>query len=100
MRLIAGLAILLSVLCFATGVSAHASLVSAEPSDSSVLAQAPKTGQLRFNEAVTPAGINPVVALGRAPGGAGVRTGGDAHLVAFPGNPRSGTPVASDRTGS
>ena len=51
MRLIAGLATLLSVLCFATGVSAHASLVSAEPGDGSVLAQAPKTVQLRFNEA-------------------------------------------------
>ena len=50
MRLIAGLATLLSVVCFATGASAHASLVSAEPADGSVLAAAPKTVQLRFNE--------------------------------------------------
>ena len=55
MRFIAGLVALLSVLCFASGASAHASLVSMEPADGSVLAQAPKTVQLRFNEAVAPA---------------------------------------------
>ena len=44
MRLIAGLATLLSVLCLATGASAHATLVSTEPADGSVVAQAPKIG--------------------------------------------------------
>jgi len=57
MRLIVGLVTLLSVLCFATGVSAHASLVAMEPADGSVVAQAPKTVQLRFNEPVAPAVI-------------------------------------------
>ena len=38
MRLIAGLATLLSVLCLATGASAHATLVSTEPADGSILA--------------------------------------------------------------
>lgn len=65
MRLIAGLATLLWVACFATGVSAHASLVSAEPADGSVLATAPKTVQLRFNEPVTPAVISLIDASGK-----------------------------------
>ena len=55
MRLIAGIAALLSVLCFATGAFAHATLVATEPADGSVVAQAPKMVHLRFNEGVTPA---------------------------------------------
>src|ERR1700744_2583916 len=65
MRLIAGLVTLLFVVCFASGASAHASLVSAEPADGSVLATAPKTVQLRFNEPVTPAVINLIDAAGK-----------------------------------
>jgi copper transport protein len=65
MRLIAGLITLLWVVCFATGVSAHASLVAADPADGSVLATAPKTVHLRFNEPVTPAAISLVDASGR-----------------------------------
>ena len=41
-RLIAGLAALLTALCFASGALAHASLVSTEPADGGVVAQAPK----------------------------------------------------------
>ncbi|HEY3793998.1 MAG TPA: copper resistance protein CopC [Bradyrhizobium sp.] len=65
MRLIAGLATLLWIVCLATGASAHASLVSAEPADGSVLAVAPKTVQLRFNEPVTPAVISLIDAAGK-----------------------------------
>jgi copper transport protein len=65
MRLIAGLATLLWVVCFATGVSAHASLVAAEPADGTVLATAPKTVRLRFNEPVTPAVISLIDASGK-----------------------------------
>ena len=46
MRLIVGLATLLLVVCLGTEASAHASLVSAEPRDGSVLAQAPKRVEL------------------------------------------------------
>jgi copper transport protein len=53
MRLIPGLVTLLLVLCFSSGASAHASLVSMEPGNGSVLMQAPKTVQLHFNEPVT-----------------------------------------------
>ena len=65
-RLIAGLAALLTALCFATGALAHASLVSAEPADGSVLAEAPKAMQLRFNESVAPAVASLIDAGGKA----------------------------------
>ena len=65
-RVIAGLAALLTALCLATGALAHASLVSAEPADGSVLTQAPKTVQLRFNESVTPAVVSLIDAAGKA----------------------------------
>jgi copper transport protein len=65
MRLIAGLVALLFAVCVASGASAHASLVSAEPADGSVLATAPKTVQLRFNEPVTPAVISLIDASGK-----------------------------------
>ena len=81
MRLIAGLAALLSVLCFATVASAHASLVSTEPGDGSVLAQAPKTVQLRFNEAVTPAVIRLIDAAGRTRDDAAVRATDETIVI-------------------
>src|ERR1700753_2463796 len=65
-RLIAGLVTLLSVLGFATGVSAHASLIWAEPGDGSMLSQAPKTVRLHFNEPVSPASIKLIDGTGRA----------------------------------
>jgi copper transport protein len=97
MRLIAGLAALLSVLCLATGASAHASLVSAEPGDGSVLAQAPTTMQLRFNEAVTPAAIRLIDAEGRARDDVTVRADGDAIVITLPENLPRGTQVISYR---
>jgi copper transport protein len=66
MRLIAGLATLLSVLGFATGAFAHASLISAEPADGSMMSQAPKTVRLRFNEPVAPASIKLIDSAGKA----------------------------------
>jgi copper transport protein len=65
-RLIAGLATLLSVLGFATGAVAHASLISTEPGDGSMLSQAPKTVRLRFNEPVAPASIKLIDGTGKA----------------------------------
>ena len=72
MRLIAGLASLLLVACFATEALAHASLVSAEPPDGSVLTEAPRRIELRFNEAVTAGAINLIDARGRLRGDAKV----------------------------
>ena len=97
MRLIAGLATLLSVLGFATGVSAHASLVSVEPGDGSVLAQAPKTVQLRFNEPVTPAVIKLIDADGNARDDALVRVTDKTIVVTLPENLPRGTQLISYR---
>jgi copper transport protein len=65
MRLIAGLLTLLSILGFASGAFAHASLISTEPGDGSMLSQAPKTVRLRFNEPVTPASIKLIDGTGK-----------------------------------
>jgi copper transport protein len=97
MRLIAGLATLLSVLCFATGVSAHASLVATEPGDGSVLARAPKTVQLRFNEAVTPAVIRLIDATGKARDDVTVRTVDETIIITLPEDLPRGTAVVSYR---
>ena len=97
MRLIVGLATLLSVLCFASGVSAHASLVSAEPADGSVLDATPKTLQLRFNEAVTPAVIRLIDATGKAHDDVAVRTVDQTITVSLPEDLPRGTQVISYR---
>jgi copper transport protein len=65
-RLASGLAALLIALCLATGALAHGSLVSAVPADGSVLTEAPKTIQLRFNESVAPAVVSLIDAGGKA----------------------------------
>ncbi len=50
------------------------SLVASVPADGSVLAQAPDTVQLRFNEVVTPAVVRLIDAAGRARDDARVRS--------------------------
>jgi len=100
MRLIACLATLLSVLCFASGASAHATLVSTDPGDGSVLALAPKSVQLRFNEAVTPAVVRVIDAAGRTRDDVTVRVTGDTIVVMLPDNLPRGTHVVSYRVTS
>jgi copper transport protein len=97
MRLIAGLATLLWALCFASGVFAHASLVSADPGDGSILARAPKTVQLRFNESVTPAVIRLIDAEGKTRDDAAVRAVGDTIVITLPEDLPRGTEVLSYR---
>jgi copper transport protein len=97
MRLIAGLATLLSVLCFASGAFAHASLVSTDPADGAVLAQAPKTVQLRFNESVTLGVVHLIDAEGRTRDDASVHTDGPVVVVVLPDNLPRGTQVVSYR---
>ena len=65
MRPFALVAALLLLLGFASEASAHASLVFADPRDGTVLAQAPKTVQLRFNESVTAGAVNLIDASGK-----------------------------------
>jgi copper transport protein len=97
MRLIAGLATLLVAFGFATAASAHASLVSVEPRDGSVLTQAPKTVQLRFNEPVTPAVINLIDAAGSTRVDATVRSEGETIVVTLPEDLPRGTQLVSYR---
>lgn len=100
MRLIAGLAMLLSVLCLATGASAHATLVSTDPGDGSILAVAPKSVQLRFNESVTPAAVRVIDAAGKSRDDVTVRVAGDSIVITLPDNLPRGTQVVSYRVTS
>ena len=97
MRLIATLATLLWCLCLATGASAHASLVAADPSDGSVLAEAPQMVQLRFNESVAPAVINLIDATGKKRSDVTVKAIDQSILVTLPKDLPRGTQVVSYR---
>jgi copper transport protein len=97
MRLITMLATLLWCLCSATGASAHASLIAADPSDGSVIAQAPKMVQLRFNEGVAPAVINLMDATGRRRSDIAVKALDQSILVTLPASLPRGTQVLSYR---
>ena len=97
MRLIAGLVTLLFVVCFASGASAHASLVSAEPADGSVLATAPETVQLQFNEPVTPAVISLIDASGKTRSDVVVHAIDQTITMMLPADLPRGTQVVSYR---
>jgi copper transport protein len=96
-RALAGLATLLWIICLATNASAHASLVSTEPADGSILAQVPKTVQLRFNEPVTPAVINLIDAAGKTRGDVKVSALDQTVTLTLPQNLPRGTQVVSYR---
>jgi copper transport protein len=96
MRVIAGLAALLVALCLATSALAHATLVSAEPADGSVVAQPPKTLQLRFNEIVTPTVVSLIDAAGKTRD-VTARAAGQMIVIALPDDLPRGTQVASYR---
>ena len=95
-RLIAGLAALLTALCFASGALAHASLVSTEPADGSVVAQAPKTVQLHFNESVAPAVVSLIDAAGNARD-VTIRAVDQSVVIALPDDLPRGTQIVSYR---
>src|ERR1700759_831283 len=97
MRLIAGLATLLSIVCFAPEASAHASLISVEPGDGSVVTQAPKAVRLRFNEPVTPADVKLIDAAGKPRADAGVDAHGETIDIKLPDGLPSGTQTVSYR---
>ena len=93
-RLVASLLLLF---CLAGEASAHASLASADPRDGTVLAQAPKTVELRFNENVTAGAVNLIDAAGRLRSDAVVTAKDDAISVALPPNLPKGTQIVSYR---
>ena len=96
MRVIAGLAALLTALCMATGALAHAALVSADPADGSILTQSPKTLQLRFNEIVAPAVVGLIDAAGKTRDVTS-RAAGQMVVIALPDDLPQGTQVVSYR---
>ena len=95
-RVLASLAALLSALCFASGAWAHATLLSSEPADGSVLAQPPKMVQLHFNERIVPAVIGVIDAGGKARDVA-TRAVGQSVLIVLPDDLRQGTQIVSYR---
>jgi copper transport protein len=96
MRLVAGLAALLAALCLAGAAYAHAVLIESDPADGSVLAQPPKTVQLRFNEAVAPAAVSLIDAAGKSRE-VTVRATDQSVLVTLPDDLPRGTQVLSYR---
>jgi len=97
MRLIASLAIVLSALGFATGAFAHASLISTEPSDGSMMSSAPKTVRLRFNEPVAPASIKLIDGAGRTRDDVSISAHDDTIEIGLPDDLPRGTQVVSYR---
>ncbi len=95
-RVLAGLAALLSFLCIASTAWAHATLVSSEPADGSVLSEPPKMVQLHFNEAVAPGVIGVIDAAGR-PRDVAARATGHSVLIVLPDDLPQGTQVVSYR---
>jgi copper transport protein len=97
MRLVAAVAALLLVGCGATGAFAHASLVATEPRDGSMVAQAPKTVRLRFNEPVTPAVIRVIDSDGTTRNDAAVHAVNETIEITLPTGLPAGAQVISYR---
>jgi copper transport protein len=97
MRLLALIAALSLLIGFAGEASAHASLVFAEPRDSTVLAQAPKTVRLRFNESVTAGAVKLIDASGKLRTDAVIDAKDEAINIALPAELPGGTQIVSYR---
>ena len=74
--------------------------MSTDPGDGSILALAPKSVHLRFNEAVTPAVVRVIDAAGTTRDDVTVRVAGDTITVTLPDNLPRGTQVVSYRVTS
>jgi copper transport protein len=97
MRLVTAVAALLLVACGSSGAFAHASLVATEPRDGSMVAQAPKTVRLRFNEPVTPAVIRVIDSDGTTRSDAAVHATDETIEITLPKGLPAGTQVISYR---
>ena len=75
---------------------AHATLISADPADGSVLTLPPKMVQLHFNESVTPAVVGLIDATGKAREVA-TRAVGRSILMVLPDDLPQGTQIVSYR---
>ena len=96
MRAAGSIVVILLALYLATPAQAHATLVSTDPGDNSVVVQAPKMVQLRFNEAVAPAAVRLMDAEGKTHDVI-ARAVDQALLIALPDNLPQGTQILSYR---
>lgn len=96
-RLVAAIVVLLGACCFAIEASAHASLVSAEPRDGSVLASPPKRVELRFSESVVAGAVTLIDADGKLRRDAAVDTRDEVITVTVPADLSRGTAIVSYR---
>ena len=95
-RVVASLAVWLVAL-FMTGAAwAHATLLSSDPADGSVLSQSPKMVQLQFDEIVAPGTIRLIDAEGKAREVA-TRAVGQSVLIVMPDDLPQGTQIVSYR---
>jgi copper transport protein len=97
MRPVVFVAALLLVVCGTASACAHASLVSTEPRDGSMVAQAPKTVRLRFNEPVTPAVVRVIDSDGTTRNDAAVHAINETIDITLPEGLPAGTQVISYR---
>jgi len=97
MRLLAAAAVLLLTMCVASEAAAHASLASVEPRDGSVLAEAPKAVELRFNESVTAGAVSLIGPDGKVRTDAIVRAEDEAITITPPNDLPNGTSIVSYR---
>jgi copper transport protein len=97
MRLLVAVAALLLVVCGSSGALAHASLVATEPRDGSMVAQAPKTVRLRFNEPVTPAVVRVIDSSGTTRNDAAVHAVDETVEITLPEGLPAGSQVISYR---
>jgi copper transport protein len=96
-RLATAVAALLLVVCGGSSALAHASLVTTEPRDGSMIAQAPDKVRLRFNEPVTPAVVRLIDADGNTRRDAAVNAAGETIEITLPGSLPAGTQIVSYR---
>jgi copper transport protein len=95
-RLIAAIALLWAC-CFASEACSHASLVSVEPRDGSVLATPPKRLELRFSENVVAGAVTLIDARGKLRDDATVDAKDEMITVTVPADLPRGTAIVSYR---
>jgi copper transport protein len=96
-RLLVAATTLVWAVCLASAAWAHASLVWVEPRDGSLLAKAPKSVELHFNEVVTAGAVNLVDATGHVRSDVAVEADGATIKVVVPAGLPKGTSVVSYR---
>jgi copper transport protein len=96
-RLLTLVAALLLVVCASAAAFAHAALVATEPRDGSMVAEAPNTVRLRFNEPVTPAVVRVIDSEGTTRNDAAVHAANETVEITLPTGLPAGTQVISYR---